>query len=52
MRMINLLWKVFERIFTKIEAHAGMEEWLVIYLVIEEALQTEIKEALEHNNQS
>ena len=29
-----------------------MEEQLVKYLVIEEALQTKIKELLEHNNQS
>ena len=31
------------RKMTKIEAHAGMAEQPVIYLVIEEALQTEIK---------
>ena len=37
---------------TKIEAHTGMVEWLVIKLAIEEALQTEINDTLEHNNQS
>ena len=41
-----------EKIFTKIEAHAGMAERLVRYFVIEEALQEEIKHTLEHNNQS
>ena len=38
--------------FPKIEAYAGMTERLVRYLVIEEALQDEIKYTLEHNNQS
>ena len=38
--------------FTKIEAYAGMAERLVRDLVIEEALQKEIKDTLEHNNQS
>ena len=28
-----------EKTFTKIEANAGMVEWLMIYLAIEEALQ-------------
>ena len=41
-----------EKTFTKIEAHAGMDERLVRYLAIEEALQKEIKHTLEHNNQS
>ena len=34
----------------KIEAYAGMAERLVRYLAIEEALQDEIKETLEHKN--
>ena len=51
--MLNLPWQVFERnIFTKIEAYAGMSEQLVRDLAIEEALQEEIKDTLEHNNQS
>ena len=37
---------------TKIEAHAGMAERLVRDLAIEEALQEEIKDTLENNNQS
>ena len=42
----------FEKInFTKIEANAGMAERLVIDLAIEEALQEEIKDTLECNNQ-
>ena len=40
-----------EKTFTKIEANAGMPERLVIDLAIEEALQEEIKDTLEHNNQ-
>ena len=43
---------IWRKTFTKIEAHAGMAERLVRYLAIDEALQTEIKETLEHNNQS
>ena len=51
--VLNLPWKGFEKKnFTKIEAHAGMDEQLVSYLAIEEALQEEIKYTLEHNNQS
>ena len=51
--MFNLPWKGFEKkIFTKIEAHAGMAKRLVRYLAIEEALQEEIKHTLEHKNQS
>ena len=38
--------------FTKIEAYAGIVERLVRYLLIEEALQDEIKVKLEHNNHS
>ena len=41
-----------KKTFTKIEAYAGMSEPLVIDLAIEEALQEEIKDTLEHNNQS
>ena len=37
---------------TKIEAYAGMAERVVRDLVIEEALQDEIKETPEHKNQS
>ena len=51
--MLNLPWQVFEeKIFTKIEAYAGMTEHLVRYLAIEEALRDEIEDALEHNIQS
>ena len=51
--VLNLPWKGFEKKnFTKIEAHAGMAERLVGYLAIEEALQEEIKQTLEHKNQS
>ena len=49
--ILNLPWKGFEKhTFTKNEAHAGMAEQLVRYLAIEEALQREMKEILEHNN--
>ena len=49
--ILNLPWQGFkEKIFTKIEAYAGMAERLVIDLVIDEALQDEIKDTLEHNN--
>ena len=41
-----------KKTFTKIESYAGMSERLVRDLVIEEALQEEIKDTLEHNNQS
>ena len=51
--MLNLTWQVFEKkIFTKTEAYAGMSIPLVLDLAIEEALQEEIKDTLEHNNQS
>ena len=53
LKIINLPWQVLEKkTFTKIEAHAGMAEQLVRYLAIKEALQKEIKDTLEHNNQS
>ena len=41
-----------KKTFTKVEAHAGMAERLVRDLAIEEALQDEIKDTLEHNNRS
>ena len=33
-KILNLPWQGFRKIFTKIEAHAGMAEWLVRDLVI------------------
>ena len=51
--MLNPPWQVFEKkTFTKIEVHAGMAKRMVKDLAIEEALQEEIKDTLEHNNQS
>ena len=50
--ILNLLWQGFKKIFTKIEAYAGMAERMVRDLAIEEALQDEIKYTLERNNQS
>ena len=50
--MLNLPWQIFKKTFTKIEAYAGMAEWMVRDLAIDEALQDEIKETLEHNNES
>ena len=41
-----------KKTFTKIEAYAGMAERLVRYLAIEKNLQDEIKDTIEHNNQS
>ena len=38
--------------FTKIEAYTGMAERLVRDFSVEEALQYEIKDTLEHNNKS
>ena len=50
--MLNIPWQGFEKkTLTKIEANAGMAERLVRYLEIEEALQEEIKDILERNNQ-
>ena len=50
---MNLPWQVLgEKVFTKIEAYAGMIERLVRDLAIEESLQDEIKDTLEQNNQS
>ena len=46
-------WQGFEKkTFTKIEVHAGMAKQMVIDMAIEEGPQEEIKERLEHNNQS
>ena len=51
--MLNPFRQVFKKkTFTKIEVHAGMAKQMVRYLENEEALQEEIKETLEHNNQS
>ena len=50
--MLNLPWQGLKKTFTEIEAHADMAQRLVIDLAIEEAIQTEIKETLEHNYQS
>ena len=44
--------EIQEKTFTKIEAYAGMAERLVRDLAIEEALQDEIRDTLEHNNNS
>ena len=43
---------VKKKTFPKIEAYAGMIERLVRDLAVKEALQDEIKDTLEHNNQS
>ena len=51
--MLNLPWQGFGgKSFSKIEANVGMAERLVRDLAIEEALQEEIKDTLEGNNQS
>ena len=51
--MLNLPWQGFEKkTSTKIEANVGMAERLVRDQEIEEALQEEIKDTLERNNQS
>ena len=51
--VLNPPWQVFEKKkFTKNEVHAGMAKRLVRDLAIEGALQEEIKDTLEHNNQS
>ena len=49
--MLNLSWQGFGGGVTIIGAYAGMAERLVRYLEIEVALQDEIKDTLEHNNQ-
>ena len=43
---------ICEKKITKIEVHAGMAKRLVRDLAIEEAFREEIKDTLEHNNQS
>ena len=48
----TLPWVRETKKFTEIEAHAGMAEWMARDLAIEEALQEEKKDTLEHNNQS
>ena len=51
--MLNPTWKGFEKkTFTKIKVTAGMTEPMVRDLAIEEAPQEDIKDTLEHNNQS
>ena len=51
--MLNLHWQGFGgESFPKIEVYAGMYECLVRDLAIEEDIQDEIKDTLEHNNQS
>ena len=51
--MFKSPWQVFEKkTFTKIEVYADMSKPLVRDLAIEEALQEEIKDTLEHNNKS
>ena len=47
----STLVRIQKKTFTKIEAYAGMAERLVRDLAIEEDLQDEIKDALEHKNQ-
>ena len=51
--MLNQPWQGFEKkTFKKIEAYAGMSERMMRDLAIEEALQDELKDTLEHKNQS
>ena len=51
--MLNPPWEGFEKkTFTKIKVTAGMIEPMVRDLAIEEAPQEDIKDTLEHNNQS
>ena len=53
MGVLNLPWKGSEKKnFTKIEAHAGMAERMVRNLDIKEDLLEEVKQTLEHKNQS
>ena len=47
----STLTGIQKKVFTKIDAYEGMTERLVRYLEVEEALQDEIKETLEHKNQ-
>ena len=50
--MLNPPWKGLKKTFTKIKVTAGMTEPMVRDLAIEEAPQEDIKDTLEHNNQS
>ena len=51
--MLNPTWKGFKKkALTKTKVTAGMTKPMVRDLAIEEALQEEIKNTLEHNNQS
>ena len=51
--MLNPPWQGFKKkTFTEIEANAGTAERLVRDLAVKEALQEEIKDTLECNNQS
>ena len=53
MGMLNPIWRLFEKkTFTKIKKYTGIAKPMVRDLAIEEALQVEIKDTLEHNNQS
>ena len=51
--MLNPPWKGFEKkTFTKIKLTAGMTNPMVRELAIKEAPHEDIKDTLEHNNQS
>ena len=51
--MLDLPWQGFEKkTFTKIKVTAGMTKPMVSELAIEEAPHEDIKDTLEHNNQS
>ena len=51
--MLNPPWKGFKKkTFTKIKVTAGMTKPMVRELAIEEAPHGDIKDTLEHNNQS
>ena len=51
--VLNPLWKGFEeKTFTKIKVTEGMTKPMVRDLAIEEAPHEDIKDTLEHNNQS
>ena len=48
----STLGGIWEKTITKIEAHAGMAERLMKDLAIEDDLKEEIKDTLQHNDQS
>ena len=51
--ILNPPWKGFEKkTYKTIEVHAGMANPMMRDVAIEEALQEEKKDTLEHNNQS